>query len=112
MEHIIPILSVSGTALGFCITAITFIAKFIKSAKQKRLCEQTTQLSNAIIPFIQQAETFINYTAIEKKEFVMTKANQFAIENKIPFNLGLVDGKIEELVALTKQVNMRNKFYN
>ena len=39
----------------------------------------------------------------------MTKANQFAIDHGIDFNVGLVSQKVEELVKLTKEVNRRDK---
>ena len=39
----------------------------------------------------------------------MTKANQYAIKHKIKFDEAAVDEQIEKLVALTKQVNKREK---
>ena len=109
MKNIEIILSISGTALGFMVTALTFIAKFIKSAKAKRIAENVIKIGNAVIPYIEQAEKYVGYSGAEKKEYVMTKANQFAIDNGIAFNAGLIGEKIEELVSLTKEVNARNK---
>ena len=98
-----------GTAVSFLVTALTFILKFIQSAKAKRVAEQTIKIGNAVLPYIKQAEEFIHYSGTEKKEFVMTKANQFAIEQGIPFNFEIVSQKVEELVKLTKEVNRREK---
>ena len=42
----------------------------------------------------------------------MTKANQFAIDNKFKFDAEAVGQKVEELVSMTKQVNMRIKDFN
>lgn len=109
MEKLEIILSLAGAALGLLMTAVTFLAKFIKSAKGKKIAEQTIVIGNAVLPYIKQAESFLNYTGKEKKEYVITKANQFAIEQGIDFNSELVGEKIEELVALTKDVNKREK---
>lgn len=109
MKELEIILSVSCAALGLLVTSITFIMKFLKSAKAKKICEHVVEVENAVIPYIKQAETFLNYSGAEKKEFVMTKANQHAIENGIRFDEALVSEKIEELVRLTKEVNKRDK---
>ena len=109
MEKIEVIVSLAGTAMGLLITAITFIVKFLRSARARRLWEQLTEIGEAVIPYIEQAETFPHYSGAEKKEFVITKANQFAIEKGYAFSAKLVGEKIEELVKLTKKVNAREK---
>ena len=40
---------------------------------------------------------------------MLTKLNQFAIENGISFDVSTVSQKIEELIALSKQVNGRGE---
>lgn len=109
MEHLEVILSMAGTALGLLVTAVTFIAKFFRSAKAKKTAENIIEIGNAVIPYIEQAEKFANYSGVEKKEYVLTKANQFAIEQGIDFNAATVSDRIEELVKLTKEVNKREK---
>lgn len=105
MENLQVILSVAGTALGLFVTTVTFLSQFIKNAKAKKIAESIVKIGNAMIPFIEKAETFVNYSGEEKKQYVMTMANQFAIDNNIKFDAAAVSDKIEELVALTKQVN-------
>lgn len=107
MENLEIILSVAGTALGFLITTVTFFGKYLKNAKAKNIAENIIKIGNAMIPYIEQAEAFASYNGEEKKQFVMTKANQFAIENGIKFDAETVSAKIEELVKMTKQVNAR-----
>ena len=109
MENLEIILSAAGTALGLLVTTVTFLAKFIKNAKGKKVAENIVKIGNAMIPYIQEAETFLNYSGEEKKQYVMTKANQFAIDNNIPFDAEAVSDKIEELIALTNQVNVGTK---
>lgn len=68
---------------------------------------------NKLKAFVQEcittAETMKNFTGEEKKEYVITKANQFAISKGIKFDTEKVSNLIEELVTLTKQVNQRDK---
>ena len=109
MENLITIISLASTGACLLGTSVGFLVRLVKAAKEKKRALQTIKICDAVVPFIKQAESFLNYSAIEKKEFVMTKANQFAIENKMSFDVGLIDGKIEELVRLTKEVNMRER---
>ena len=112
MENTEIILSISSAALGLLITTVTFLSRFIKSAKAKKEAENLVKICNAIIPFIEEAEGYLNYNGEEKKQYVMTKANQYAIDNRIKFNVDIVSNKIDELVAFTQQVNKRTKNYN
>ena len=109
MKELEIFISLTGTCLGLLVTAATFLVKFLRNAKAKRIAEQTIKIGNAVMPYIKQAEGFANYSGAEKKEYVMTKANQFALEQGFPFNTALVGEKVEELVQLTKKVNVRDK---
>jgi hypothetical protein len=101
------ILSMAGTIFGLTVSTLTFLVKFIKNAKAKKTAEQICKIGNAVIPYIEKAETFAGYSGAEKKEFVLTKANQFAIANDIAFDARAVSDKIEELVKMTKLVNAK-----
>jgi len=101
------LLSLCGTILGLVITTCTFIIKTVNNAKAKHIAEQAIKIGNAVLPFIKEAEKLTSYTGIEKKEYVMTKANQFAIQHNIPFNAEEVSDKIEELITLTRHVNKK-----
>ena len=107
MEKLELILSLAGTAIGLLITTLTFVVKFCKSVKARKVAEQTIEIANAVLPYIEQAEKFINFSGEEKKEYVMTKANQYAIQNGIKFDSAAVSKKIEEFIAFTKQVNTK-----
>jgi len=109
MENLELIISLSSAVLGLIVTTVTFLAKFIKNAKLKKVAQQTIELCNILLPYIEQAEKFVNYSGEEKKEFVMTKAGQYAIEHNIKFNEELVSNEIENLVQLSKHVNRREK---
>ena len=107
IENLEIILSLAGTILGLLITVLTFWVKMINNSKAKKIAEEAIRIGNSVLPYIKEAEKFVSYSGEEKKAYVMTKANQFAIENNIPFNEEKVSEKIEELVELTRQVNTK-----
>ncbi|MCL2861026.1 MAG: hypothetical protein FWE22_01240 [Firmicutes bacterium] len=112
MAQIQVIISISSTAFCFLVTTITLLYRLLKNAKARMRAENIVKIGNAIIPYIEQAEKFIGYSSNEKKEYVLTKANQYAIENKMRFDIEAVSLRIEELVRLTKSVNKRFKDIN
>jgi hypothetical protein len=54
------------------------------------------------------AESYYNYLGEEKKAYVLTKLNQYALDNGITFDEEKASQKIEELIALSKNVNYQN----
>lgn len=108
MEKIEILLSISATAFGFALTTIIFLSKFINSARAKKVAENVVKIGNILLPYIEQAEKFVSFTGEEKKAYVMTKANQFAIENGIKFEAEKTSAKIDEIVALCKEVNVKD----
>ena len=107
MENFELILSLAGTALSLFIACVLFVVKIIRSYITKKKLKNSYVLLDAVAPLMEIAETFINYSGEEKKEYVMTKLNQFAIENGITFDEQAVTNKIEELIGLSKNVNGR-----
>lgn len=105
MENIELILSIATAGIGLLITTVTFIMKFIQSVKAKKNAEDLITVGNALLGFIAEAEEFLSYSGKEKKAYVLTKANQFALANKIPFDAVAVSERIEELIELTQSVN-------
>ena len=95
--------------IGILITFLSFIIPFLKNSKAKKIIENAVKIAESVQPYIVEAEKFVNYTGEEKKAFVMTKANQYAIENNLKFNTNEVSKQIETLVSLTKNVNAREK---
>lgn len=87
------------------ITTIICIVVLIKFAKSKRDFIAKEQLLSAVGPIMAIAEKYKNYSGAEKREYVLTKINQLAIENKIKYDVRMVSDKIEELIKLTKEIN-------
>lgn len=105
LENIKYILSVAGTVLSLAAACITFAIKMVKAIKEKKETLNREGLIKALPELIEAAESFNNYSGEEKKEYVLTKVNQYAIESKLSFDLSFVSNKIEELITLSKQVN-------
>lgn len=105
MENLELIVSLAGTALSLFIACILFIVKIIRGYITKKKLKNSYVLLEAVAPLMEIAEQFTNYSGEEKKEYVMTRVNQFALENKIKFDSEAVNEKIEELIGLSKKVN-------
>lgn len=59
------------------------------------MCDTNAFLDNLILEetintLMEMAGKFHDYNGEEKKEFVLTKTNQFALENKLHFNEELI----------------------
>ena len=91
--------------LGLILTSVICIIRAIISGKQKRRLKDSTVLLDAVVPLMEIAEKYLNYSGEEKKQYVLTKINQLAIENGIIFNAEEISAKIEELIVLSKEVN-------
>ena len=108
MENLELRSSLASACLGWVGAVAAVIAKYASSAKARKAAEQTMDICNALLPYIEQAESFVNYSGAEKKEYVMTKANRYAIENGMAFDETAVSDKVEELIALSKEVNAKD----
>lgn len=102
----LPIIS---AVVGAFVSAISFLIPYIKNAKAKRTLQTASKIAESVQPYIVEAEKFVNYSGEEKLAYVLTKANQFAISNGFKFDAVAVTEQIENLVALTKKVNQRDK---
>ena len=107
MENLELIISLASACLGLVVAVAAVIAKYASSAKARKAAEQTMDICNALLPYIEQAESYVHYSGEEKKEYVMTKANRYAIENDIAFDEDAVSEKVEELITLSKEVNAK-----
>ena len=112
MENLELLLSLIGTAVSLFVTTVVFIIKFANSIRKRKKFSNENDLLNAVAPLMEIAEQHTNYSGEEKKEFVLTKLNQFAIENKITFNSEAIVKRIEELIVLSKNVNAKKNKEN
>ena len=109
LEMLKEIIDIIAVAIPLLISLIIVIAKLSKNTKLKRFSENLIEVEEVIKRFMENAETFINYSGADKKEWVKVKVNQYCIENGIPYNDSIVDSLIEKLIELTKTVNKREK---
>ena len=109
MENFELIVTLAGTAFSLLVTCTIFVIRLVKALRDKKTFLDNLILEEAITPLMELAEKFLNYSGEEKKEFVITKINQFALENKLYFNAEIISEKIEKLIELSKQVNTGKK---
>ncbi len=106
MENLEQLITIASAGIGLLATITGFLIPLVKNVKAKNKLLALNQLSTLLKSLIVEAEQFVNFTGEEKKEYVMTKANRYALENKIPFDESIIDGEIEKIVKLSKNVNV------
>ncbi len=109
MENIRQLITIVSAIFGLLATALGFLIPLVKNVKAKNRLSALKKLTSVLQSLIMEAETFVNFTGAEKKEYVMTKANRYAIENQITYNEQDVSEAIEKLIVLSKEVNKRPK---
>lgn len=68
-----------------------------------------SSFAHVLMQLIIEAEQHTAYSAEDKLEYVVTKYHQFCIDNHIKFDDSIVVNCVDKLIALTKQVNKRDK---
>ncbi|MDE7100372.1 MAG: hypothetical protein K2O05_00785, partial [Anaeroplasmataceae bacterium] len=99
------LLSLMATGIGFMISLFTLIIKLSKNKKVRKTAEEMLSFTEKLSTFVEEAEKFSHYTGAEKKNFVLTKLNQFSIDNHMNFDEEWVSSKIDEVISLTNKVN-------
>ena len=112
MDRLEKIITVVSACLGLIATFTGFLVPLVKSVKAKNRLSALNKLTSTLQLLIVDAEKFVHYTGAEKKEYVLAKASRYAMENNIPYDEQAVSSKIEDLVALSKNVNKREKETN
>ena len=107
MGNLEEIITIVTACLGFVATATGLLIPLVKNVKAKNKLRALNKLSTTIQSLIVDAETHSNFTGEEKKDYVLTKANRYAIDNDIPYDEQAVSAEVEDLVALSKEVNKR-----
>ena len=105
LENLDLTITIVSAVISLVLTIVIFAIKLTNTIKQKKTIENEQDLLDAVGPIMEIAEKLSNYTGQEKKEYVLTKVNQLAIENKVKYDETKISAKIEELISLTKNVN-------
>lgn len=105
LENLDLTITIVSAVISLVLTIVIFAIKLANTIKQKKTIENEQDLLDAVGPIMEIAEKLSNYTGQEKKEYVLTKVNQLAIENKVKYDETKISAKIEELISLTKNVN-------
>ena len=88
--------------------AISNIVAFFKKGKWKKMFKkENIKLSTiaVLMQFMEEVEQFKDFSSEEKKQFVITKFNQYCIDNGYEFISDLTDENVEKLIEFSKVVN-------
>ncbi len=98
-------ISIFVVILFLIIVVIICIVRLIIVKKSKKRFQNEAVLLSAVAPIMEIAEKYTNYFGEEKKQYVITRVQQFAVENKLNYDSKIVSDKIEELIDFSKKVN-------
>lgn len=107
MDNVKEIITIVSAVVGILITITSFLIPLVKNSKAKKQLTAVNQIAGVLQNLVIEAEKFVNYSGEEKKQYVMTLANRYALENNLPYDEDYISAKIEELVSLSKQVNSK-----
>ena len=88
--------------------AISNVVSFFKTGKWKKLFKKENAklyTFNVLMQFMEEVEQFKDFSSEEKKQFVITKFNQYCIDNGYEFIEELTDENVEKLIEFSKVVN-------
>ena len=92
------------------VLAICTIIAGIKSGKWKKLFNKengkVSSLS-VLMSIMEEVEKFKSFSAEEKKQYVLTKFNQYCIDSGLDYDAELTDTNVETLIDFSKNVNAK-----
>lgn len=103
------ILTAVGLGLALISSILVAIAKNSKSVKVAKKATNLLSVITAVQTFVSQAESIVGFTGVNKKEWVMTKVNQYCISKGIAYDNDEVDKLVEQFIDFSKQVNAKNE---
>lgn len=78
-------------------------------AGKKGKGENTEKGKHTVFDFLckvmSEVEKYTHFSGEEKRDYVMTKVNQFCIDNKLKFDAELTAENIEKMINFSKEVN-------
>lgn len=107
METLQLVLTISALAVALLTTIITAVAKNCKNTKVAKAATNLLKVMGVVQGFVVEAEKLTQFTGSFKKEWVMTKVNEFCLQNNIAFDKDKVDELIEDVIKLSKNVNAK-----
>ena len=109
IDMLIEIKEIIAIIISLIIGIVILIQKLAKALKSKNKLNNIISLEAIAIELVSEAENFLNFSGAEKKEWVKTKVNQYAIDNGFKYNDETTDSIIEGFIDLSKKVNKREK---
>ncbi|MCL2522180.1 MAG: phage holin, LLH family [Erysipelotrichales bacterium] len=109
MEDIEIILSLAATALTCLLAALTCFFKLLRAVKNKKKAENFIKIEEALLPFIEEAEKFTQFSGAEKKAYVLMRIAEVTAKQRIKLSTDEVSKKIDGLVSLSRNVNVSNE---
>ena len=105
MQNMELILSMVATIMGFIMSTVTFLVKYLKTHSAKQAAEDLIAIKEVIFGFIEEAEQFLDSSGEQKKAYVMEKIREYACKKNISYDESAIGNQIDAILAFTKSVN-------
>ena len=106
MENYETLLSYISTMLLLLFTTITYIIKFIEKQKEIKKMNDLSMIEAELERLIVEAEKLFD-NGSSKEMFVVDRLRSFAKDYKIKLNSEGMQTRIEKLIKITKEINVR-----
>lgn len=107
MENMQMVIALITSAAVFIGTVSGFVIGLVKAIKGKTLAVGKVSVAEELFRLVEEAEAMLGKSGEEKKDFVLNKINEFAVNNKLPFDKDSVSAAIDNIVAFTKKINVK-----
>lgn len=97
------------------VSSILGIIANIKKGKWKTLylhVNAVTDKTKVLMEFMKEAEDHKNFSGSDKLQYVLSKYIMYCFENKIEYKEDEITKDVEQLVALTKEINNNDRRTN
>ena len=110
IQDFVILVSLGFTLVGFIITTITFVCKFVKAIKERNYAQAQTLLKDYVKQSTEAAEAITSkdgthLSAENKLAYALNHLKALCAEGGIKFNMDTAVGMIDEEIAHTKKVN-------
>lgn len=109
MKQILEAYEMIVAILSMIAFVLTLILKHTKSKKLKRALKNITLIEQVLREAMYQAEVLKNFTGSERREYVMTKVNQYCIAHHIEYQEEEILQAIEDNITLSKRINQKEE---
>ena len=108
MEKIELVISYLSTIFILIVSVTTYIIKLINKTIEIHKMKNKELATKEMIKLIEEAESIFDI-GTERKNFVLSRLENFGLEKKININIDEFENEVNKLIDFTKKVNYKEE---